>query len=213
MISVFDMAELSPEDKAQLDLVIKGASVFLGLEQEAGRDTSEVNRQEDNFTAWIVGLSAGAIAGIIAIPKFAAISRWEALLVFAFFILSILSGVSYRWILKELVTADRRASYNKRSSLIAIILFSPGVTSTDGVKEAKARLKEVMEKTDPQYVELIATTDRWFKWAKRMQYATLLTFFLGVLAATAVVTIRWEPAKNPPQAPPQQVPRIQQSGS
>ena len=206
------MPELSPDDKIEFELVIKGASAFLELEREAGRETRDVNRHEDRLTAWIVGLSAGAIAAINAIPKLAGITRWQALLVFSFFILSIVSGLVYRWILKELVTADIFAGYNKRSSLIAVIVLSTGIRSSEDIKKAKARLKEIMENKDPQYIELSEKVKGWMKWTKIMQYAAPVMFVLGVIALTAVAVIRWETSKGTSKVPGNHaIPQIQET--
>ena len=206
------MPELSTDDKIEFELVIKGATAFLELEREAGRETLDANRHEDRLTAWIVGLSAGAIAAINAIPKFAGISRWQALLVFSFFILSIVSGLVYRWILKELETADRFASYNKRSSLIAVIVLSTEIRSSEDIKKAKTRLKEIMEKKDPQYIELIKKVNGWAKRAKIMEYVAPVMFVLGVFALTAMASIHWGTSKGTSQVPGNQaIPQIQET--
>lgn len=207
-----DMPELSPDDKIELELVVKGASAFLELEQEADRKTRDANRHEDNLTAWVVGLSAGAIAAMNAIPRLAGIPRWEALLVFSFFILSIISGLVYRWILKELETADNFASYCKKASLTAVIVLSTDIRYSEDIKKAKAQLREIMEKKDPKYIELNKKAEAWLRWAKIVQYGPPVMFVLGVVALTAVASIHWESPKTTSQMPAKQsIPQIQQS--
>ena len=134
------------------------------------------------------------------------------LFVFSFFILSIVSGLVYRWILKELETADKFASYNKSSSLIAVIVLSAGIRSSEDIKKAKDRLKEIMEKKDPQYIELSKKVKGWMKWTKIMQYAAPVMFVLGVFALTAVASIHWETSKGTSQVPgTHAIPQIQET--
>ena len=148
------MPGLSEHSKVELDVLLKGASAFLDLARQADRETHDFNRHEDNITAWIVGLSAGAIAGVSAMPRLAAVPRWQIMIVFLIFGAGIVSGLIYRLVLHRLDKADRFATYNHQSSWIAFMTLLPRVGSDEDLIPQRAEFARIAQRKDSKYVEL-----------------------------------------------------------
>ncbi len=206
------MAELSAQGKVELELVTKGATAFLELERQARREAHDINDREDKFAVWIVALSAGAIAGISTAPRLAGISRLEAIIVLAPFVLSVLMGIVYRWILKKFDVAEFLASYNKQSSYIAVLsVLLPRIQSDRDISDVKARLKEIHEKRDPKYSALVKKVDLWERLARIFCFAPA-AFFIGVFVLAVVASINW-PDTSPGSKTPKELPQIRQGKS
>ena len=148
------MPGLSEHSKVELDLLLKGALAFLELERQGDRETRDINRQEDNITAWIVGLSAGAIAGVSAMPRLAAVPRWQIIIVFLLFGVGIVSGLIGRLVLHRLEMADRLATYAHQSSWIAFMTLLPRVGSDEDLIAQRAEFARIAQRKDSKYVEL-----------------------------------------------------------
>ena len=206
------MAELSPDEKVEVQLVIRGANAFLDLEQKASEEVCDLVDREDKYILWIVGLSSGAIAGVSAAPRLADISWLEAAAVFTFFGLSILSGAIYRWILYKLETADRMATFNKQSSLTSVLFLASTAKTAQEIADAKAQVKQIHEGKEPTYTQLEQMAKTWLRRANTLQFVPPGMFFLGVLMLITVALIIWPTApQSSPIAKP--IPRLQQKGS
>ena len=202
------MAELSPDEKVEVQLVIRGANAFLELEQRASEEVCDLVDREDQYILWIVGLSSGAIAGVSVAPRFADISWLEAAAVFTCFGLSILSGAIYRWMLYKLETADRMATFNKQSSLTSVLFLASTAKTAREITDAKAQVKQIHEGKDPTYPQLDQMAKTWLRRANKLQFVPPGMFFLGVLALITVALVNWPSAPQPlPKAKP--IPQLQ----
>jgi hypothetical protein len=153
---------LSAQDQLELELVTKRLTAFLELEREGLKTACHVNDREDKFVLWIVGLSTAAIAGLSTASRLAGISRWEAIIVFGFFVLSIISGLGYRWVLMKLERADLVHNHAKQTSYIVILtVLVPRAQSGEDIDEINARFKVLEEKQDPILRPLEAVTKDW----------------------------------------------------
>jgi hypothetical protein len=189
------MPGLSEHNNLELDILLKGDSAFLELGRQADREVRDINRQEDNITAWIVGLSAGAIAGVSAIPRLAAVPRWQIMIVFLIFGAGIVSGLIYRLVLHRLDKADRFAIYNHESSGIAFMTLLPGVGSDEGLIAGRAEFARIAERKNSKYVDLNREVTHWKKYADRLMYVPPTIFVLGVLAIDIVASTLGESNK------------------
>jgi predicted alpha/beta-fold hydrolase len=64
--------------------------------------SGRLNRHAEKVNTWIVGLSTGAIVLLVTgFSKLPNIPRGQAVMVFAPFLFSIISGLLLRWLLKE----------------------------------------------------------------------------------------------------------------
>ena len=192
------MPGLSEHSKVELDILLKGASAFLELERQGDRETRDINRQEDNITAWIVGLSAGAIAGVSAMPRLAAVPRWQIIIVFLLFGVGIVSGLIGRLVLHRLDKADRFATYNHQSRWIAFMTLLPRVGSDEDLIPQRAEFARIAQRKDSKYVELNREVTHWKKYADRLMYVPPTTFILGVLAIAIVASVHWGRPANCP---------------
>jgi hypothetical protein len=201
------LAELSANAKIELDVLAKGVSAILEIEKQAETRNREITRREDNFTVWIVTLSTGAIAGAVAIPNRGIVKMSEAIFVFAFFVLSIISGVIYRWVLKQFDSADSLATLKKQLQLGNILVSMPRIEVSDtAVDVAKAQLKAILQSKDPERARLERTATNWKKAMDMCSFVPPLMFVLGVVSIIVVAAKHWE---EPTAVKP--VPQIKQS--
>jgi hypothetical protein len=184
---------LSAEEQLELELVTKGTAAFLELEREALKAAREINDREDKFVLWIVGLSAAAIAGLSTASRLAGISRWEAIIVFGLFVLSIISSLVYRWVLMKVERADLVHNHAKQTTYIVILtVLVPRAQSGEDLDKINARLKLLEEKQDPILRPLEAVTKYWVRRSKWLDFIPTVAFLLGVLALAVVASIHWK---------------------
>jgi hypothetical protein len=204
------MAGLSPDEMEQLQFVVRGANTTLESLRLGRVDVRDQSDREDKFVLWIVGLSAGAIAGVSVTPTLADVSRLEVAVVFAFFLSSILCGVIYRWVLLKFETTALSAHFLMQSRLMVLLLSCATIKTAQGIADAEAEFTQIMKhQGDPVMTKEF---DRWHRWGRRAGYVRYVppgTFFLGVLALAIVVLANW-PLKSPQPSQLKPTPEIRQ---
>lgn len=206
------MAEWSNERaQAAREYLFKNASARLDYDRHVVRELRELNRHADTVNTWIVGLSTGAIGLLVTgFTKVANLPRWQAVIVFAPFLLSIISGLLFRWLLKETEGAEAFSGGKKQASLIDLMLNLDALSSEEQLEAARLRLEQIAkERVDIEQMKLVAVTRLWGKWANRAYWLPSISFMIGVLMIAVSVLITWESPTDKPSTTV--IPQIRQS--
>ena len=193
------MANLSETAKVQRDYLLRNASARLEYDRHVVAEIRELNRHADTVNTWIVGISTGAIGLITTASKLANILRWQAAILFAPFVVSILAGLLFRWLNKETETAAAFTGGKKQASLIDLMLELEVSDSEERLEDARQRLEQIAQgRFDTEQIKLRAIEHHWAKWTKRVYWVPSISFMLGVLALTTLALMVWDsPAAKP----------------
>jgi hypothetical protein len=206
------MAEWSNEKtKAVREYLFKNASVRLDYDRHVVGELRELNRHADTVNAWIVGLSTGAIGLMMTgLTKLENIPRWQAVIVFSPFVLSILSGLLFRWLMKETEAAEAFSGGKKQASLINFMLNLETLSSEEQLEHARLQLEQIAKDcVDSEQMRFVAVAHHWQKWTNRVYWIPSITFVLGVLTITILALIIWESPAAKPRPPV--IPQIRRS--
>ena len=205
------MADWSQEKARRArQYLLNNASVRLDHDRHILRENRELNRHADTVNTWIVGLSTGAMGLMMTgFTKLTSIPRWQAVFAFTPFVVSIFSGLLFRWALKETESAEAFSSASKQSGLIDLMLRLPTLTSEDELEGARQRLERIAKELDGGQLKLNTTARYWANWANRIYWIPSISFVIGVLALVVLALIRWESPVI--ELSPASIPQMRQS--
>jgi hypothetical protein len=138
-------------------------------------------------------LSSGAIGLVLTAPRFSGISKGEGFIVFLFFGLSILSGVLYRWALKDLQAANVSIGhYNQTKVMMGVKMKLAHPDFQTDFPEILRDAANFEQWDDPTYLRLRGDMNWWGSVSNKLSYAPPAAFLLGVLAVIVVAFNNWE---------------------
>ncbi len=141
-----------------------------------------LQHHEDNMVVWIIGLSAGAVIGLLAyIIDVKSAPQWALVLSLGPFVLAVVAGVAYRLVLAEVMEKDVLFAFKKVHSLEALKFRT--FEGAQGLDQVGGEVLEILDNKGDTLADLKCDLDKVQGWANGLRILPYILFALGVVVA------------------------------
>ena len=185
------MEELSTEDRAELDRVLRALNAYTELLQHGEGLAAQSQRHDDAMAVWIVGLCAGAVAvlGPVlgAFGDVTIMPRFQLVMLYGIFVIGLLFGIGHRYTLAKLMEADQISAMARRSALVAVTFRR--INSRGEIDRMREEILAIFDGKDEKIKPFAKKVNWWACCVNRIQYIPMIIFGLGVVALVVFILL------------------------